>query len=830
MIRRTITRLISSIGLVGLTLGTLYGCSNQKLEAFLKTDLNTIMSSRVQANKAIVDTLNASGLISTSEKETILASIDKQMSSYLTDISTNTELQKKLLAAAVDWAGPSWSSYGPTKAVNYVDGSGKNKTKQVNSLGYTEDEWNESVLTTYMVNNGYTSSFNMPLFNGKGSNIEPISIVDGKTGETINSRFGYKVYVIKPFENIDGGKSLDEVIEMVKKATKDPEKIDNTILNKLFQPAKDSKNNDVTLLDISKRNNQVIANSTGSTLVDDAKFALEGGLVKETYAGNKVIGTVNSSKSSLNTKQTEAKPGNDMIIRAANGQVPIMSIRFHEFNKDAVDNIVKTLGMNPDQYLFTTYDSDGNSENRVYIMEYPVNYVDTIKNNDKDLSQYIMEFKKSNMGINVRTGKLVKYGTAWGKEKEEGVYMDDSDPYLSVAGAANNTAEGQSAFVVDGTSADGQEMVIGESKTKVKTGRIILRDYLEATYAPGIVDNEPIVIFGRKLRILQFSGSKNNIVAKYYDKEGKVIENSASLMIDDFADFAALNNTTKPTVKYIGRVGEGGGGDTGNNGSGSPTITTDANDLKASIVKIDELDKKVEKSIKPSTQFPGKEVGKSDYDNSKKPIFYAMAIKKNMFDTSLFSGWINNKDNQKNSLVWWASWLSNENRSYKYTINTTLLEEYLMGNYVFELQEDGIVILDLETIAKIQVEFEAIEKESNSLLARTSFIVFGYALVMYSFILILAWAVDTNIDLGFNILGKLSFGNWVAIKDPEEYMGYDNEDSKKYLSFRSMLLKALGVAVIGVILILINVIDVVIYLIAIFGGIAKAISNIITGI
>lgn len=817
MVGKNIRRIIGSI-LIGIgLLGSMAGCSSDSFEAFAKTDLVTIMTSRVAANQAIVNKLYTSGLISEAEKKEIEASIDKQMSSYMTDISNNSKLQKKLLNAAVDWSAPSWESKGGPIEQEYIDENGKTQVKYINSLGYTEEEWNNTILTLYMRESLNLADW-LPLFQGKKAKIEPIQLIDSKTGDMINKRFGYTIFVLKPFGSTGGdiqGKSLDEVIEMVEAATKDKKSIDNSVLDTLFQST------GTTLLDISKRKNQVVVDSNGSPYVSEATFKMDGNELKVKDAGNSVIADgIDSAKASLKVPLTEAKPGKDMVVSVANGEVPIMALRFHEFNSDAVDNIIKTLGMSPDQYLFTTY----NGENRVYIMEYPVHYVSGMKEDEKDKTKYELTLSVSHIGINLRTGKLTKYSTAWRNSKDPAVYMEDSDPYLPVAGAPNSDSDGQSAFIIEGETPSNALLEVGESKTKVKTGRIILRDYLEATYAPGVVDDEKLVVFGRKIRILSFKGSKNNIVAKYYDKEGKPIENSAGLRIDDFADSNTLASS-KPKIKYISRIGESTA-DTGNNGDSG---TNQGNSvIESSIAKIDDLPKSTVSNIIPTNQFPGTVIGKADNSNSNKPLFYTLVVKKNMFETALFSDWINKETTESNSLQWWSKWLHDENRSYNYAINVSTLENYLKGNYTFELQEEGIVVLNLDIVAKIQNEFNEQDRVASSKGIRTSFVVFGYVLILYAFLLLFSWLFDTNIDIGLKLLNKLSFGNWEAIIDKGEIPAYD-ETTQKYVTFSGVVNKALIIAIVGVILININVLDLVILIIELFGGIAKVLGSIVTG-
>lgn len=812
-----------SLIFIAFVLLLLSGCAeDERLSAFFNTNLANYMSSRIIANKNIVNILYTSGLLSESEKNTIDKNLDRLLEMYTKELFKNKDLQRKVMAAIVDWQAPRWEDYGPIKTETVTDSSGNTYSRQVNGLGYTKEEWESKMITTYIANNKeLLKAMDIQLFKGKGAKIEPIQLIDSETADIINKKFGYKVYVLKPFSQIEeeyGLQTLDEIVEMIKAAVKDKDKVDNSVLDRFFMPAKDEKGNDITLLDISKREYQVVADSTGSPLVSNAEYELNGGELKKVKAGNEVIAEekLEPTRTTFSTPNTQPRPGADMVVMDVDGNLPLFAVRFHEFNKDAVDNVIKALGMNPDKFLFTTY----NKENRVYIMEYPVYYVKTLKNKADNENEFEAEFEKSNMGINLRTGKLIKYGTAWGDDTAPGVVMEDNDPYLTIAGAKNNQEEGKSAFVIEGEIPDDYTLTLGDRQIKLKTGRIILRDYLEAVYAPGVVEGENMVVFGRKIRFLRFSGSKDEDVAIYVDKQGNILEGTPRLKINDFADFASLNGSN-PEVRYIGLAGEHADGT-------SVAIGSDDSSRSTPLSKLEELKRYTVDSINPTEQFPGLKIGRVDYDSTNKPLFYAIAVKNNMFESALFSGWINNRDIEKNSLDWWLSWLSNPNRSYRYTINKNVLEDFLARNYTFELQEAGIIILDLKTIGKIQKEYDIMKNYERTRAFRTTFVIMGYAIICYAFILMMAWVLDTNVDLGFNVLERVSFGHWVAIKDIEELPEFDNED-KKYVTFQNLVFKVFGIAVIGVVLIFVNVIDLVVNLINIFGGIAKLLSRLITG-
>ena len=137
-------------------------------------------------------------------------------------------------------------------------------------------------------------------------------------------------------------------------------------------------------------------------------------------------------------------------------------------------------------------------------------------------------------------------------------------------------------------------------------------------------------------------------------------------------------------------------------------------------------------------------------------------------------------------------------------------------------------MLDLETIAKIQQEFNRDNNIAMGHGMRTVFMVFGYLLISYAVILLIAWNVDVNVDLGFNILEKLSFGKWIAIKDYDE-MPYVTGDTN-FIKFSELLVSCIIIITVGLLLILVNIVDLILMLIQLFGGIAVYLSKIITGV
>lgn len=747
----------------------LIGCGSQEnIDAFIKTDVNHAVVSRVGANKAIAEQLYKAGLMSEKEYNDMAKALDDSAKTYMGDsIADNEKIQSKLFEAIVDWRAPKFNG---KEAVR----DGKNV---VIDQGLTEDEWYNAHVTSYVSKETPSDKLGVPLLKGKGSTITPITLIEPSIGEDLNKRFGYTVHVMKPMNELEGTKSVDDLMARVQSAIKSDGKVDETVLGQLFEKAKDENGKGVTLLDTSKAEYQIVKASSGSALVDKDNMVL-GDYTKDRDYGIDISG--------------ETNPGKDMILKSATTGIELLALRFIEFDKEAVDRVIAKLGMNSDQYLFVG--------NNVYIMEYPVYYVSEIKENKENENMYESIFSKSELSINMRTGKLMK----------NGIYMENEDPYINIAGAKSNGEESHSSFVIIGEIPEGERLKIGDNSVSIRSGMVVLRDYLEGTYAPNVVSGESVVVLGRKMRVKAFSGSKAQIFAEFYDKEGKKIAGLPAVYVSDIADMGTLASSS-PKVMHLGGVGEAKGDYSGSSEEGS------------NIAKVNALTRSVVTSVKPSVAFPSSTIGAVDNIQSSKPLFYAMAVRKDIFESGLFSGWVNNTDTAKNSLGWWQGWLAHVDRRYNYTINHSALENYLVDNYASDLQLDGIVILDLSIIAKIQNEFEVDNRVATVRGFRTAFVIIGWALLVYGMLLLMAWMLDTNVDLGLNILKKLSFGQMTATKDIQ-LMG------DRYVGLGAVFRKAMVVASMGILLIRVNMVDVVGYMVRMFSGLSGMISGLLNGI
>lgn len=853
-------------------------------------DLKSALTQRAAQNIEAAQDLRDAGLMTDETYELIIKNIQDNINNVASKI-TDENVVANLLKSVTNW-----------QVVANCDSSNPHiYDENGNKLGekYSASEFAAMFITNYVMSSGLESRVKNGLaITSSSGTVMPIIAVDKEAVKNLNDTFAFPMYVLTTDFN---NKGLDEIIEAISAAcdSKNTGILDQ-YFKKLTYKDENGVEKDVTLLDTSLPEYQLVRDSrwqgdTSRVSVDD---------------DNKVITSLDSPWKGATTDPkgsnghdceasvdsfgaTQNRLGYDMVVKSSGYGYDLMSIRLTEFNQDAIENIKNTLNLTEDKYFIC--------KNRVYVMEYPVGYIDGFEESE-DRMEYDSIIKRSQISINVRTGDLYKSELNSDGKYTNGTKMSKEDPYLSLNGALSSMDETMASFTIYGetgidkedennTDADEfndtqttnkvQKDVVdkhnepwnlrfgavkdptdGQEGIKASVGRIVLRDYLEATYAPGVVSGEQFVVLGRKLRVLQLNGSKSSILAEMYDKEGNVIENAGQpvrLYINDFADLPALKSSS-PKVKYISATQESTGdatsgstdsADSGDDSGGTPATQSEDADtdtsqdsnqdtgnsegsendvsaaLNSSITKIDRIGTEIVSKVSISTLFPGSDIGIIDKNfTDDKPLFYAMLVRKNIFDTGLFSGWINNTDAGKNSLTWWNQWL--QDHGFQYKINSDTLTEYLSGNYAFELTKEGVIILDLRTISKIQEEFDQDTKTHTAQLLHSIFMVVGYIVVGYALVLMIAWNVDVNVDLGFNILEKISFGRWIAVKSYDE-MPYMNTDEVNYIKFGDLLVSCIVLITVGIILITVNVVDLILMIIQLFGGIAKYITRIITG-
>ena len=651
------------------------------------------------------------------------------------------------------------------------------------------------------INGGTECSTNTWLTN---PSCEPIDLI-GDISEDINAKLRAQVYVLRSdIATLDDCSTTDGIAAIIQSSVKKNGEVDASKLSNYFVRALDKNGNPVKLV-----------------ADDDHSYDLFADSKDNTDANVDVV-------------------GKDLVIQQYKEDV--LSLKFHEFNYGTYEKLQDLIGLNQGKYIF--YQSD--SGWIAYLMEYPVSVVNKMTDNGDDT--VAVDFEKSGLGINFQTGKFIKYDSdGKGGWKVSGKAVTTNSQYLTTSSAANNSSLGISSLVLKGYTTTEVSNTSG-TKTEVYTGRVVLRDYLEATWAPGSTEykDEDIAVFGRKIRLDTqssywketgetvkdtLSGStlkqynlvypKVDNIACYVDINGEEVQSQAKLKVTDFCevgkrdgisgkwDSTVINSLVSPSQTKV-------------------TIEKKLSDSekKPSISNISSSTEV--NSIKGVYMFPSKEIGEVDYkqDSDKKQRFYCLLVKEGLFDNSLYNDWLNSKS-ETASLTWWNKYLSSE--TFIYQIGVDKLSEYIEGNYKYEVSQDGSLILDLETVADIQEIYDKEHGEEQVRFIRTLFVIIGIFLIAYSMILMLCWVIDTNVDIGVSLLNKATFGHWIAIQYEEDIPSYHDSDNS-YIDGKHMLISCIIIIAVAIVMIRVDENYIALQLIQLFGSIGSKVEQMIRGI
>ena len=894
-----IKKKLALIGMLGFTCTALTGCGDD-LRTFATGDLTNKLDNRFDRNIQIVEDLYEVSLISAQDRENWIKHIKGVKDSTLQDRKVtymkdtdgdnvgDTETTETIRCTDLSFddngkvGGTMYRSFSYIKVYETVD-------NLLNSCGissgtdsytkYSKIINDQGGIGLYSLGDYLNSDKALNLGNGAGvhaTNIGDEAVIHIiEEGTAFDQGLDFDIRVLKP--NIKP-EELDIVIGLLQ----DSANIDYNKLDGYFQSATDTSGEAIKFSDLIELNQDNIITKSRD----------------------------NSSGDKTN------EPGLDLAVYQPLGtdkEFFAGSIKFYEFNQKEINKILNfmgidsTTGINTDKWLIRKRAETGN--NVMYLMEYPVYYVEGFQDYTKadgnlDKNKVEASVAKSDLSVNIKTKSII-----YTNNGASSVITSTGDPYLTFGDSLNSTgASGLSSFVVCGLAKvnmnDGMD--VANNKEAV-VPRVILRDYLELTYAPNFETDDSgteLVVLGRKLRLVNFSredaGSfdgSSGITTRALP--GDIITKIDSIKSEDEKDEDITDTPSnsgsgediRNTSVYRGILGfkqliplSAGnqqklvfdkGLDVAQFVSASGEIITSSPGIKitelASIKYINSDDTIVRLAdnvetlsakhprnknetetvdglyhsvtdgfIDTTTAFPGTVVGQADNTQDKNKMknnawaedtqihqqFYAMFVATNLFDNGLFSSWLNSPD-ENASLNWWITYL-NDN-GYVYELSTSAVEKYLYDNFVYELQQNGIVMLDLEVVHKIQEDLDEEAHADTVTFIRTVFTTLGWALVIYACILFLCWQLDTNADLGLRLTNTLTLGNWEPIKDINE-CPYMDTSGVKYVDMKRLGVSCMIIITAGIFLIIFNVYDIVLLLIRALGVLAQEINEMLTGI
>lgn len=633
------------------------------------------------------------------------------------------------------------------------------------------------------------------------TDVKPLNLVGDDVQQTIADVLSeYEVYVLKPNmgrQVTELESAFDSICLEIQSAMKEK---NDTKLDTYFQPA------DKSLMDI--------LNTSGS----------DGALVKQSRGND----------------TSENSNGKDLVIvqKATNGnKEPVLSIRVQEFDKEACDTVNKIIGLlNGDGEGATRYKVNSESK-RIYVMEYPIYAINKISESGSGSDKYKVSYVDSGIGINLGSHKLIGYQSSGSSYTNSGTYIEPKGgSYLTslvIDGNSNKSKAENSSFAVVGytTMNLGLKDWLGDvanSDINAEIPRIIMRDYLEATYAPGYSDSGPTAAFGRKIRFIDINKyvevdtSKKNsqgdyqrelvfnnddYIASYVNFSG--VKSDNNLRLRDFCDITSLESKQ---VKILG----------------------DPKELNMESVKsisaqssIEELGVTGVSSITCTEVFPPNiDYSGSPGEQGTQQRFWAIAVSNSMFNNGLYNTWIKSTDPQ-DSMIWWNEYL--KANGYEYSTEYSQVKEWLITSYSVQMQREGEYLIDLDTIAKIRDILQEEDDYKTTQTIRTLFVIIGWFIAAFSLILVVLWAIDTNTDLGFNLLTKVTLGNWIAVKYADD-IPMDTTNGTKYITGQKIIIRSIIIMAVGIFLIVFNVFDLVNWLIVSFGDLASEVEKIIRGI
>lgn len=787
--------------------------------------LEADLKARAQLNQDIVDKLVDADLIEKSTGETLKESISDT-------VSGSSNIPKQGITWYLARSIGCWSPKPTTKV--YIGGSFPYKGGSVGS--------------SYGDGKKITDQ----------NNLKPIPMVGVDQVEMLKKELAYKVWVLKlPEEGKEGQyKSLDELtalVELVKreKSTDKRTEYFNKI-DKYFY------NTNEPLLDPEK--DPIIKETKLSAISTYHVCDCDDPDCKGVY---------------INAPQTRNyELGYDIVLKYHT--IPVATLRILEFNREVVNKLIDADGADEDKYL-----RDPNGK-RVFLLEYPVNYVEKIETDGKN--NYKSVIKESDIRVNIYNGKL--------KDKQGNELRQRKNQLIHIGGGGGTNEPGTSSFVVHGKS---KVSNIGFAGKDVESGAVVLRDYLELMYMPNVVDGDNIIAPGRRIRIINFEGDISRKAALFIDMSGRVVERVSDtkqedlqddvrdtfgydnpaheIYVTDLVDLPTVgDNGSKSKIKPANIINSTGTGNTTGDGTGTTADTTSAgagtatgdqngggnsntgnngaaggsentsNSGGTGYITDDYSGKSIlstnyVNSISPTCRFPSDTIASSDVKNetnstpavgepekSVKMIFYGILTDKNPFETAMYSGWINTDDEINGSLSWWNDWLNQNDFIYK--IDPNNLDNAFMGDFQFDMAKEGFIVFNIDTLSKIQRDMDNKQKGKEVNGIRSAFIILGFILMAYSMLLLAAWAFDCVILTGFNLLSFLTFGKWVAVRSTYDIPNIDSE-GKYYVDFQKALISCAVIMGVGFLLTVVDVIEIVSAIIEALGGITNMIDRVI---
>lgn len=678
-----------------------------------------------------------------------------------------------------------------------------------------------------------------------GCDRDPLSVFNTSDIDEITKRMNYKICVLKPTDDTYNQVNMGVLATTLKDLEKNEGNFD-----KLNQSEK-------SLL-------ETIYSETPYRLLDEKKIPV----IKATEANY-------CHKSNM--------LGKDYVLTSGGGDG--IAISLFEINPEFLEAIGANGAANKVAQKYVV-DNTNNKLYLIQYPVYIMDSLERIKSGKTWKWHCTFNTKCDTMEVNLKDGSVVNkdgekvdsslYHVADGNNNSSFVFAKPTD------GNTNSTTGSDKAAYKITTITKENGSLTEKKYTIDDCLKICLVDYLEMTYLPTVVDGEDYIALGRKVRLTKFTGKDKTPIAKFIDKKGNTIDASIKIYATDLMDVRSGYNVT-----YSPPSNGGSSGDTSykkgkkwkkvkcklavgkqkpgtvkiSTASSNGTVTDDASIIPFTKIKYFGSNKAAKKTDYYSqcifvTRTFGYTNIKFDYFGKKgfetayilggKNLFgaidadkfytkveantgvdnafmFGINIDMDLFKSELYSGWIDVEDGgTKGSLDWWNEWLKKAGLNYQ--IDKNRLMDVLGMNYSISMSDDdSSVIVDLETISKIQDEYDRKRVEDRAKNIRTMFICLGFFCIAYAIMIIAAWVIDTSLVGGPKLLGMLTFHKCVAV---QSNLGIPDSGNERYMTFGKALSFALVVMSIGIVIVLVDSVTLLSWVKNTFGTVVDIIRNI----
>ena len=782
---------------------------------------------RVEANEALAKQLSDNGLITDVEYNTIYSHLETKRTDLLNlsdklketgsknvkDLENDTTL-RAILGQAQAFFDVSYDDVSDT----YKNQDSFESADIIALLKHYRDQVNlyDSIPRDYVQVQQFEildDSIKSEIRNSEKGKVYVLDMskIQGLGGQQNNSADAIAGYVQSLNEAIDGMKMNENgTVTRQDGQTASYTEIKNT-LDKVFSPLLDAEGNQVSWIDLQSLEtiqiSQPVQQQSGAVALNQGSTATGGLNLREDYVNQPGYDLVISNK-------ITDKDGNSNNIN-------LMTIKTEELNADVINEMINSITNAAQSRMILI---DGNW----YVQMYPIA---TIGNIIDQGNNFKIDYQiRNEMILDLRTGNILKVNGS------QEVITNPSDGYITLG---NGSLEDYSSFILSDSSLTGELNLGGSqgSPEQVKNNIpvFILRDYMEATFSPGVVNDghvdEPIVIYGRliRLKLSSTSGSiynKDDEIGYYISRDHIKLTGTGfdELRIQSLADAQTLLKTENRKIKRIASVNE-------QYKPGIPDEVEDkdnpnktAGDSGATLVN--DLPKEIVQSINPILTFPG-DLDAWDRDDSSKPIMFCLTLNSSIVDNGLYAHWFKSED-EVNSLGAFQVWLNQ--RGYNYKLTENLVYKWLTVNYNIDVTKD-VAIMNVDQIQKTNQILNNKKTDRSMNLFRSAMLIMGAIIMSWEVVAVIAWVFDANIGLDLHILEKVSFGSMTAIKYKDEVSDIYGQgaDVAKPVTFSDLIKKVIALSAISLCLLTVDIPTITQKVISMSSGFIAPFSDTLTG-